>query len=265
MKKKQRGQDGVEVLLRSLKLPSFVSSYQDVGATAEKQGWSFGQYLYHLAELEVADRKRRRIQRLLRQSHLPAEKTLSTLDLSRFPANVQRQVPTLCEGGFVERAENILAFGLPGRGKTHLVCAIGHELVKRGYSVLFIPTYQLVQRLLVAKRELMLEKEMNRLDKLDAVIADDLGYVQQERDEMEVLFTFLGERYERRSVVITSNLVFSKWDRIFKDPMTTAAAIDRVVHHSTILELTGRSKRKEEAEERNSRKAKKSSKKVTKN
>jgi DNA replication protein DnaC len=171
----------------------------------------------------------------------------------------------LCEGGFVERAENVLAFGLPGRGKTHLVCAIGHELVKRGYSVLFIPTYQLVQRLLVAKRDLMLEKEMQNLDKFDAVIADDLGYVQQERDEMEVLFTFLGERYERKSVIITSNLVFSKWDRIFKDPMTTAAAIDRVVHHSTILELTGRSKRKEEAEEKNSLKAKKLSKKVRKN
>jgi DNA replication protein DnaC len=265
MKKKQRGQDGVEVLLRSLKLPSFVSSYEEVGVKAEKQGWSFGQYLYHLAELEVAERKRRRIERLLKRSDLPSEKTLATLELSRLPSNVRRQVPTLCEGGFVERAENILAFGLPGRGKTHLVCAIGHELVKRGYSVLFIPTYQLVQRLLVAKRDLLLEKEMHNLDKFDAVIADDLGYVQQERDEMEVLFTFLGERYERRSVVITSNLVFSKWDRIFKDPMTTAAAIDRVVHHSTILELTGRSKRKEDAEEQNSRKAKKSSEKVRKN
>lgn len=259
MTQKQRGQDGVEVLLRSLKLPTFVSSYQEVGANAEKRGWSFGQYLYHLAELEVAERKRRRIQRLLKQSDLPSEKTLSTLDLSRLPANVRRKVPTLCEGGFVERAENILAFGLPGRGKTHLACAIGHELVKRGHSVLFIPTYHLVQRLLVAKRDLMLEKELSNLDKFDAVIADDLGYVQQERDEMEVLFTFLGERYERRSVMITSNLVFSKWDRIFKDPMTTAAAIDRVVHHSTILELTGRSKRKEEAEEQNSQSVKRPS------
>ncbi len=247
----QRGSDGVDVLLRSLKLPSFVAYHEEVGAKAEKQGWSFTQYLSHLAEQEIADRERRRIARLLKRSKLPASKTLATLQMERFPAKVRRQVPTLCEGGFVERAENVLLFGLPGRGKTHLACAIGHELVTRGYSVLFTPTYQLVQQLLVAKRDLALEKLLRRLDRFDVVICDDLGYVQQERDEMEVLFTFLGERYERRSVMITSNLVFSKWDRIFKDPMTTAAAIDRVVHHSAILELTGPSVRNEEAMERN--------------
>jgi len=224
-----------------------VAYHADVASKAEKQGWSFGQYLYHLAEQEVADRERRRIERLLKQSKLPSSKTLATLELDRLPAKARRQVPTLCEGGFVERAENVLSFGLPGRGKTHLACAIGHELVTRGYSVLFTPTYQLVQQLLVAKRDLVLERLLKRLDRFDVVICDDLGYVQQERDEMEVLFTFLGERYERRSVMITSNLVFSKWDRIFKDPMTTAAAIDRVVHHATILELTGPSVRNEEA------------------
>jgi len=260
-KRKQRGEDGVEVLLRSLRLPSFVAYHEEVGAKAEKQGWSFGQYLYHLAEQEIADRERRRIERLLKQSRLPSSKTLATLKLDRFPAKVRRQVPTLCEGGFVERAENVLSFGLPGRGKTHLACGIGHALVARGYSVLFTPTYQLVQQLLVAKRDLLLERTLRRLDRFDVVICDDLGYVQQERDEMEVLFTFLGERYERRSVMITSNLVFSKWDRIFKDPMTTAAAIDRVVHHSTILELTGPSIRNEEAMERNQDKQKKRSKK----
>jgi DNA replication protein DnaC len=260
-KRKQRDADGVEVLLRSLRLPSFVAYHADVASKAEKQGWSFGQYLYHLAEQEVADRERRRIERLLKQSKLPSSKTLATLELDRLPAKVRRQVPTLCEGGFVERAENVLSFGLPGRGKTHLACAIGHELVARGYSVLFTPTYQLVQQLLVAKRDLTLENMLKRLDRFDVVIADDLGYVQQERDEMEVLFTFLGERYERRSVMITSNLVFSKWDRIFKDPMTTAAAIDRVVHHATILELTGPSVRNEEAMARNKDKPKGRSKK----
>ncbi|HID23612.1 MAG TPA: AAA family ATPase, partial [Planctomycetaceae bacterium] len=196
-RRKQRGEDGLEVLLRSLRLPSFVAHHEEVGAKAEKQGWSFGQYLYHLAEQELADRERRRIERLLKKSDLPSSKTLATLKLERFPAKVRRQVPTLCEGGFVERAENVLSFGLPGRGKTHLACAIGHELVSRGYSVLFTPTYQLVQRLLVAKRDLMLEHTLRRLDRFDVVICDDLGYVQQERDEMEVLFTFLGERYER--------------------------------------------------------------------
>ena len=172
--------------------------------------------------------------------------------MDRVPAKVKRQVPKLCEGGFVERAENVLAFGLPGRGKTHLLCAIGHELIHRGHRVLFTPTYQLVQKLLVAKKELCLEQALKRLDRFDAVLLDDIGYVQQDREEMEVLFTFLGERYERRSVMITSNLVFSQWDKIFKDTMTTAAAIDRVVHHSTILEMTGKSFRGEEAQNRNS-------------
>lgn len=158
-------------------------------------------------------------------------------------------MPTLCEGGFVDRGDNVLAFGLPGRGKTHLVCALGHELVQRGRRVLFTPTFALVQRLLAAKRDLRLEKELAVLDRFDAVILDDIGYVQQSREEMEVLFTFLAERYERRSVIITSNLVFSEWDRIFKDPMTTAAAIDRLVHHSVILEMTGPSVRADEAEQ----------------
>ncbi len=158
-------------------------------------------------------------------------------------------LPTLCEGDFVERGENLLAFGLPGRGKTHLACAIGHELVQRGRRVFFTPTFALVQRLLVAKRDLVLEHELARLDRFDAVILDDIGYVQQSREEMEVLFTFLSERYERRSVIITSSL-FKEWDRIFKDPMTTAAAIDRLIHHAVILEVTGTSSRTEEAKKR---------------
>jgi len=144
----------------------------------------------------------------------------------------------------------VLAFGLPGRGKTHLACAVGHELVKRGYGVFFTSSVLLVQRLLIAKKELRLEAKLKRLDGFDAVILDDIGYIQQDREEMEVLFTFLAERYERRSVIITSNLVFSQWDRIFKDPMTTAAAIDRVVHHSVIIEMNGPSVRSEVAAQR---------------
>ena len=235
------------MLLRALKLPAFAVHHEEVARQAERGGWTFEVYLRHLVELELGERKERKIQRLLKGSDLPSEKTLATLDPERLPAKVKRQLPGLCEGGFVERAENVLAFGLPGRGKTHLVCAIGHELVRRGLSVLFTPTYKLVQRLLVAKKALTLEEELKALDRFDAVILDDIGYVQQDREEMEVLFTFLAERYERRSVVITSNLVFSQWDRIFKDPMTTAAAIDRVVHHAQILELTGKSKRIEDA------------------
>lgn len=241
---------GLEALLRKLKLPSFLACYRDAAEQAEKNGWGFEQFLQHLAEQEIHDRERRRIERLLRQSNLPLEKSLATLKPELLTQVVRRRLPHLCEGEFVARAENVLAFGLPGRGKTHLCCAIGHELVKRGIAVLFMKTYELVQRLLRARRDLVLERELSKLDHFDVVILDDIGYVQQEREEMEVLFTFLAERYERRSVVITSNLVFSQWDRIFKDPMTTQAAIDRLVHHAVILELKGPSIRNEDAKRR---------------
>ena len=156
---------------------------------------------------------------------------------ARSPLQIQRLLPQLCTGEFVDRCENVLVFGLPGRGKTHFASALGHELVNVGRSVFFTPPYRLVDRLLRNRRDLELEFELRRLDRFEVLILDDIGYVQQSRDEMEVLFTLLAERYERRSVIITSNLVFSQWDQIFKNPMTTAAAIDRVVHHSIIVEF----------------------------
>ncbi len=241
--------ESLGIMMRSLKLPAFARYAEEIAQKAEREGWTFGRYLHHLAELEVHERRRRRIERFLHDSDLPREKTLATLKRSRLPPKVAKILPTLCEGDFVGRGDNVLAFGLPGRGKTHLVCALGHELVQRGRRVLFTPTFALVQRLLAAKRDLRLEKELAVLDRFDAVILDDIGYVQQSREEMEVLFTFLAERYERRSVIITSNLLFSEWDRIFKDAMTTAAAIDRLVHHSVILEMTGPSVRADEAEQ----------------
>ncbi len=243
--------DSLVLRLRALKLPSFVLHHEDVASRAEREGWTFTRFLEELVELEGNERQVRRIERLRKGSGLPADKTLATLELSRFPAKVKRLVPSLCEGSFVERSENLLAFGMPGRGKSHLLAAVGHELVQRGYRVLFVPAFKLVQRLLVAKRDLALEAAMRRLDRFDAVIIDDIGYTQQDREEMEVLFNFLAERYERRSVLITSNLVFSQWDQIFKDAMTTAAAIDRIVHHAIILELTGSSYRSEPAKKRN--------------
>ena len=238
------------VLLRALKLPAFARYAEDIAIKATREGWTFSRYLQHLAELEVEERKLRRIDRALRDSDLPAGKTLATLNRSRLSPKVAKLLASLCEGGFVERGENLLVFGLPGRGKSHVVAAIGNELIHRGYRVLFTPTFSLVQRLLIAKRDLRLERELAVLDTYHAVILDDIGYVQQSREEMEVLFTFLAERYERKSVLITSNLVFSDWIRIFKDPMTTAAAIDRLVHHAVILEMTGPSMRNEEARKR---------------
>jgi DNA replication protein DnaC len=241
--------ESLGIMMRSLKLPAFARYAEEIAQKAEREGWTFGRYLHHLAELEMHERRRRRIERVLHASDLPREKTLATLKRSKLPPKVAKTLPSLCDGDFVQRGDNVLAFGLPGRGKTHLVCALGHELVQRGHRVFFTPTFALVQRLLVAKRDLRLEKELAVLDRFDAIILDDIGYVQQSRDEMEVLFTFLAERYERRSVIITSNLLFSEWDRIFKDPMTTAAAIDRLVHHSVILEMTGPSIRADEAEQ----------------
>jgi DNA replication protein DnaC len=180
----------------------------------------------------------------LQRSCLPEGKSLETLDQKLLPVKARRQLAGLCDGGFIERAENVLVFGLPGRGKTHLVAAVARELImNNGLPVFFINTRKLVERLLVAKKNLELEKELKKLDKFACVILDDIGYVQQSREEMEVLFAFLSERYERRSLMITSNLVFSEWDKIFKDTMTTAAAIDRLVHHSVILELNNKSYR----------------------
>ncbi len=193
--------------------------------------------LLEVLELEAGDRRERRVDRLRRASRLPPGKTLATLDEARLPRPLAQQLHVLARGEFLEHATNVLAFGLPGVGKSHAACAVGHALVETGHSVYFAPTYQLVQELLQAKRDLDLPRALRKLDLFDLLILDDIGYVQQSPDEIEVLFTLLAERYERRSVLITSNLVFSQWDQIFKNPMTTAAAIDRLVHHSVILEF----------------------------
>jgi len=195
----------------------------EVVSKAQQENWSLETFACELLEQEYDGRRQRRIERLVKEARLPADKTLATFDHKRLPLRIQRLLPNLCAGDFADRAENLLIFG--------------YELVQRERRVLFTPTYRIVGQLLRAKRDLELERELRRLDRFDVLILDDLGYVQQSREEMEVLFTLLAERYERRSVVITSNLVFSEWDQIFKDPMTTAAAIDRVVHHSLIIEF----------------------------
>ena len=222
---------------RILRMPTAVQIVEETIATAQKENWSLETFLSEILEQEMEGRRLRRIERLKKAAHLPVAKTLATFNQERLPLQIRRILPQLCAGEFVDRAENLLIFGLPGRGKTHFAAAVGHELVNIGRSVFFTPTYRLVDRLLRARRDIELEAELRRLDRFEVLILDDIGYVQQSRDEMEVLFTLLAERYERRSVVITSNLVFSQWDQIFKDPLTTAAAIDRVVHHSIIVEF----------------------------
>lgn len=225
----------VTALLKNFRLPT--AAEQMVPRLQEAGLHDALEVVRDVLDAEREARWQRRVQRLLSQSQLPKSKTLQRYDMTRLPPKLSGQIRTLCEGLFVDEAMNILAFGLPGTGKSHAVCALGHELVQRGRSVLFVPTYRLVQNLLAAKRDLELPKALRRLDRVDVLILDDIGYVKQDPDEMEVLFTLLAERYERRSVVITSNLVFSKWDQIFQNPMTTAAAIDRLVHHCAILEF----------------------------
>ena len=239
--------------LIELHLPAFREHYAAQAALATQESLSYPRFLLSLSEIEVAERHERKIQRQRRASKLPWEKTLTALDRSRLPQSVDRQLTALLEGTFLDRAENVLAFGNPGSGKTHLVCALGQELILLGRRVLFSTCALLVQRLLRAKIDLTLEKELKKLDRFEALIVDDIGYVQQSREEMEVLFTLLAHRYERRSILLTSNLIFSDWERIFKDPLTTAAAIDRLVHHSVILELNVSSYRMESAKKQSSR------------
>jgi DNA replication protein DnaC len=237
-------------LLKELHLPMFRESYQEFAQKAIAHELGYEDYLYELAVRECEVRRANKIARLVKASRLPLEKTLQTFDLKRLPLKLRRQLDVLLDGTFVGRRENILAFGKPGSGKTHLLCAICHELTRQGKRVYFATCDLMVQELLRAKQELKLDKWLKKLSQYETLMIDDFGYVKQNRDEMEVLFTLLAHRYERGSVLITSNLPFSKWEQIFKDPMTTAAAIDRLVHHSVILELNVPSYRAEEAQKR---------------
>ncbi len=244
-------QEQIVYNLKQLHMPTIRHSYEDVAEKARADSWSYEQYLLELLNLECEIRRQNRISRNLRISKIPPSKTFDNFDKTRLPSKVVTHLNILTNGSFLDQSENILAFGNPGSGKTHLLCAIGHELIEKGKQVLFISCSQLVQELLIAKKELEMTKKLKKLSRFDAVIIDDIGYVQQSREEMEVLFTFLADRYEQGSLMITSNLPFSKWEQIFKDPMTTAAAIDRLVHHSIILELNVDSYRMEQAKKGN--------------
>jgi DNA replication protein DnaC len=233
--------------LKELHLPTMREAYATTADQARQESASYEQYLLELVNHECDVRRHKRVERILKESKLPLEKNLLTFDLKRLPAKVLQQVRTLLHGDFVDRKENVLAFGAPGSGKTHLLSALCQELVRQGRRVCFCRCSLLVQDLLSAKQNLRLPRVLKKLASYDAVFVDDLGYVQQNREEMEVLFTFFAERYERGSVLLTSNLPFSKWEQIFRDPMTTAAAIDRLVHHSVIVEMNLPSYRAEQA------------------
>jgi DNA replication protein DnaC len=238
--------------LKELCLPTVRACYAEIARQATAETLSYERFLLEVVAQEAEARSQHRIERRLKESRLPVEKSLATFDPSRLPARVRQQLAALRDGSFLDRRENVLAFGNPGSGKTHLLCGLCHELVRQDRRVLATTCSLLVQELLIAKRELKLSTTLKRMGRYEALLIDDLGYVQQSREEMEVLFTLLADRYERGSVLITSNLPFSQWETIFKDPMTTAAAIDRLVHHSVILELNVPSYRMEVARQHRS-------------
>ena len=223
--------------LRALKLSTMAESFSEIALKAVRTGLSHEAYLHELVRLECEAREQRRRVRLLQESDLPREKSFRTLQLGAFPPLIRQQIERLRSGAFVQQAINVVVVGKPGAGKSHLLASLGHAMVEQGYGVLWRSTAQLMQRLLAAKRDLRLPQELAKLDRYACLILDDIGYVQHDQDEMEILFTLLSERYERKTVMISTNLVFSEWTRIFKSPMTTMAAIDRVVHHCVIVDM----------------------------
>lgn len=233
MKDKQR----LEMLLKSLNLSTFVKNYEDFAEKAEKAKLNFAEYLLELAQVESDERQNKRVKKLLKNSKLPSGKTLESFNITGQPGLSHALLRELAAGDCLDHCENILIFGVPGTGKSHLSAALGREWCLRGRKVLFTTAAALVQQLLAAKRDLELNELIKKLDGYDALLIDDISYLPQNRDETDVLFVLLAARYETRSIVITSNLVFSAWNEIFKDPMTTKAAVDRLVHHGTILEL----------------------------
>lgn len=242
-------------MLTALRLPSFLRQWPALAERADAEGWPAARFLAALAEIELAERDARRIQRHLQQSQLPGGKTLATLDFKALPGVPRARIEALAAGDWVETGANLIAIGNSGAGKTHVLCAIGHALVEAGKRVLYTCTTDMVQRLQAARRDLALEAALAKLDKFDLIILDDITYAQKDQAESSVLFELIARRYETRSLAIAANQPFSAWDRIFPDQAVTVAAIDRLVHHATILEMNGDSYRRRAAASRRSTEA----------
>ena len=235
--------------LRQLCLACFASQHESIAIDFEKNNLSNLEYLQQLVNMEIEYRYQKRIERLLKQAKLPREKTLASFESKRIPGLSNSQINQLATGNFMDRCENIIIFGNPGTGKTHLSIALAQEWCMQGRKVFYITASAIMQKLLKAKAELRLNEFIKKLDCFEILIIDDISYIPCAREETDLLFSLLSARYEMRSILITTNLAFEKWDEIFKDKMTTAAAIDRLVHHSTILELNTESYRISEAKQ----------------
>jgi DNA replication protein DnaC len=239
------------LLLAELRLPAIKQIWADLAAQADKEGWPAARFLAALAEHEMAERSRRRIERHLAEAKLPPGKTIDAFDFEAVPVISKAQVMALAAGdAWVDRGANLILFGPPGTGKSHLAAALGYALVENGWRVLFTRTTDLVQRLQVARRELALEAAIAKLDKYHLLILDDLAYVTKDQAETSVLFELIGARYERRSLLVTANQPFGQWGKIFPDQAMTLAVVDRLVHHATIFEMNVESYRRRTALER---------------
>ena len=238
------------LMLTELRMPTIGRLWQKIGVTADKEGWGSARFLAALCEYELAERSQRRISRRLMESALQPGKTLATFDFTAAPSVRRAHLQALATGTtWIEAGANILIFGPSGTGKTHVAAAIGAGLIDNGYRVLFTRTTDLVQKLQAARRDLILPATLAKLDKYDCLILDDLGYVRKDQAETTVLFELISERYERKSLIITCNQPFSEWDKVFPDPAVTVAAIDRLVHHATIIEINTDSYRRRSAAE----------------
>ena len=239
------------LLLNELRLPAIKQLWATFAERSDKEGWPAARLLMALAEHEIAERDRRRIERHLTEAKLLAGKTLENFDFAAVPMISKAQVAALCAGdAWLRSGANLLLIGPPGGGKSHLSSAIGLALLEKGWRVMFTRTSDLVQRLQVARRELALEAAINRLDRFDLLILDDLAYVSKDQAETSVLFELISVRYERRSLLVTANQPFGEWGKVFPDPAMTLAAVDRLVHHSTIFELNVESFRRRTALQR---------------
>jgi len=241
----------VELLLAELRLPAVKQIWASLAAQADKEGWPATRFLAALAEHEMAERTRRRIERHLAEARLPTGKTIDTFDFGAVPVVSKAQVMALAAGdAWLNQGANLLLFGPPGGGKSHLAAALGFALVENGWRVLFTRTTDLVQRLQIARRELALETAIAKLDKYHLLILDDLAYVTKDQAETSVLFELISARYERRSLLITANQPFGEWGKVFPDAAMTVAVVDRLVHHATIFEMNVESYRRRAALER---------------